>query len=57
MTQVLQLLMVIAVGVSLAVYGHFVGKKERCHERKAQGDSRQRELFSQHSSHELVSRV
>jgi hypothetical protein len=36
MTQALQLLVVVAVGVALAFYGHFEGMREREKERRGQ---------------------
>jgi hypothetical protein len=57
MTQALQLLMVLAVGVGLAIYGHLQGVRERRAERR---DPRQPSLFPRteptHSSSELVTR-
>jgi hypothetical protein len=56
-TQVLQLLLVVAVGFGLAVYGHIKGAKERLADRR---DPRQPSLFTppEHDRHpsELVSR-
>jgi hypothetical protein len=45
MTQALQLLLVVLVGVALAFYGHFKGMRERGKERQAQADPRQQTLF------------
>jgi hypothetical protein len=57
MTQALQLLLVVFVGIGLAVYGHIKGSRER----RADGrDPRQQPLFPkpEHSQHpaELVTR-
>jgi hypothetical protein len=50
MIQALKLLMVVAVGVGLAVYGHIKGAKERQADRR---DPRQQPLFPQqeHNPH------
>jgi hypothetical protein len=57
MTQALQLLTVLAVGVGLAIYGHLKGVGERRAERR---DPRQPSLFPKtevpHSPGELVTR-
>ena len=44
MTEALQLLVVLAVGAGLAIYGHYKGVSER---RADRADPRQRPLFSQ----------
>jgi uncharacterized protein HemX len=57
MTQAWQLLVVVAVGFGLAVYGHIKGRKERRNDRR---DPRQQPLFPQqereHNSVELTTR-
>ena len=57
MTQALQLLVVVFVGIGLAIYGHIKGSRERRADRR---DPRQQPLFpqSEHNQHpaELVTR-
>ena len=62
MTQALQLLMVVATGVGLAIWGHYQGKRERTRDKKISEvqtalDSKQQELFPEPSKREREDRV